>query len=127
MKLRDGFVSNSSSTSFVLRVGGKKGKQELLKIFKDTWDKTGDATYIEMYGDQEVVDKIRIALYKDYVNYFPNEYKKNIFRYRCEDFAICEKKYGEDIAIVRVYNCDELTKNALKKSKYLSILSSEER
>jgi len=119
MKIRDGFVSNSSSTSFVLRVKGAVGKEQLLDIFKDSsFASWGDETYIEMCGVQDVIDKIREALYEI------KTYGPNIFIRRCIDFARAEKKYGEDIAIVRISHYDDKEDDILG-SNYLSILSRE--
>ena len=119
MKIRSGFVSNSSSSSFVVRIKNKNGKAKLFDIFKGTEDFIPDLSCIEMIIDETFILNRTNMLKNEWADFV----KDNgdmwgkwplPFARVCETFAKYEKKYGQDIAIVCI---SEHNSEILKKVK----------
>ena len=87
MKIRNGFVSNSSSSSFVLAITETCSEEDLKEIFlkyKERFDEMEDTLDYEI-GKRETYltedayyDKIASMLAKEFYSYFNNKYSNPV-------------------------------------------------
>jgi hypothetical protein len=133
MKIRSGFVSNSSSSSFVVHIKNEHGMKKLLEIFDAYKFYTGDNSHIVICGEESVITE-RIKANRNQASYWV---KNNIGSYQdifpycfvldCEKFVKYEKKYGGDIALIKISDYDWDTIGKIKRCPNLAILEKEER
>ena len=110
MKIRQGFVSNSSSSSFIIKLPDNKNTPcktcghkppDILDYMRSPGN-YGDERQVECEGKKDVLEQIKE--YKGWME--PSEYKRMI-----ESL----KKSGDNVAIVRCSNHDSETKDFLRE------------
>lgn len=84
MKIRNGFVSNSSTSSFICIgwSGNKLNDPEVINDIKEYLKKNN----IEYNERDSIQDMIELNLLGTFVSYYYEEYGKSMFGYKLKDF-----------------------------------------
>jgi len=119
MKIRNGFVSNSSSSSFIVHIKKEpkcphcgRGDIDLTEVISQSEDY--GPTYMETMTKEATIKRI-----KEWVDDYDEEDKTRIKQYTNKVKAIKDK--GQ-FAYIRVDNCDNVTSELIKNSPNITII-----
>lgn len=119
MKIRNGFVSNSSSSSFIVHIKKEPkcphcGREDLdlTEVIPQT--REYDDSYMEIMTKEETIKKV-----KEWVGEYDDDDKRRIKEYTDKIKAI--KGKGQ-FAYIRVDNCDSVTSELIKNSPGVTII-----